>query len=51
MAAKPKKDSYAARNVLSEKMAKAAGAKNKMKAQGAKIGTSATSGYGKKGKK
>ena len=27
------------------------GVKNKMKAQGAKIGTSATSGYGKKGKK
>jgi hypothetical protein len=26
-------------------------AKNKMKAQGAKIGSSATSGYGKKGKK
>jgi hypothetical protein len=51
MAVKPKKDSYAARNVASEKMAKAAGAKNKMKAQGAKIGSSATSSYNKRGKK
>ena len=32
-------------------VASKANAKNKMKAQGAKIGTSATSGYGKKGKK
>ncbi len=32
-------------------VASKANAKNKMKAQGAKIGSSATSGYGKKGKK
>lgn len=32
-------------------VASKANAKNKMKAQGAKIGTSATSGYNKKGKK
>jgi hypothetical protein len=43
----PKKDSYSARNVASEKMAKAAGANNKMKAQGAKAMGAPTSGYGK----